>query len=121
MKKIAENSTHFFKLLKEIRKLTLPFAESSIAEEITFKVLDHYFEERELPVKILFADLPYSLMGMRNHFNMLIKDNWIELKKSDKDARIRLVIPTQNLLKKIDLLTGNFKDIFSEDHINTTL
>jgi hypothetical protein len=118
MKKIAEDPTHFLRLLKEIRKLNLSFANSSISEDITFKVLDHYFNEKELPVKILFADLPYSLMGMRNHFDMLIKNNWIELKKSDKDARVRLVIPTQNLIEQIHLLTENFKKTFSENNIS---
>jgi hypothetical protein len=117
MQETLFNPTQFFRLLKEMRRLNLSFANSSISEDITFKVLDHYFNEKELPVKILFADLPYSLMGMRNHFDMLIKNNWIELKKSDKDARVRLVIPTKNLIKQIHLLTENFKKTFSENNI----
>lgn len=114
----------FIRLLKEMRShltFSLPFGGSSISEDITFKVLDAYFEGAELSVKILFAELPYSVMGTRHHFDKLIKANWIECKKSDKDARVRLVLPTDNLLSAIDLLSDNFQKTFSEHAIKTNI
>jgi hypothetical protein len=98
---------------------SLPFGGSSISEDITFKVLDAYFEGAELSVKILFAELPYSVMGTRHHFDKLIKANWIECRKSDKDARVRLVFPSNNLLKAIDLLSDNFQKTFSDHALKT--
>jgi DNA-binding MarR family transcriptional regulator len=109
--------TQFIRLLKEIKShltLNFPFGGSSISEEITLKVLDAYFSGAELSVKNLFVDLPYSVMGIRHNFDRLLKDNWIECKKSDKDARVRLVFPTDNLLEKINLLSENFEKTFQE-------
>jgi hypothetical protein len=117
-------SLKFLKLLAEIRghlSTHFPFGSSTIAEDIIFKVLNAYFSETELSVKVLFADLPYSLMGTRHHFNRLLKDDWIECIKSDKDARVRLVVPTIRLLKEITFLSENFLKIFDEYLIATNL
>lgn len=102
----------FIKLLKKIKNsltLNFPLGGSSISEDITFKVLDAYFSGAELSVKNLFADLPYSVMGTRNHFDRLIKGGWIECRKSPKDARVRLVVPTDDLLNEINILSHNFE------------
>lgn len=104
--------SQFINLLKKIKHsltLNFPLGGSSIAEEITLNVLDSYFSETELSVKKLFSDLPYSVMGTRNHFDRLIKDGWIECIKSSKDARVRLIVPTDALLKEIDVLSRNFE------------
>jgi hypothetical protein len=117
-------SLKFIKLLAEIRghlSTHFPFGSSTIAEDIIFKVLNTYFSGTELSVKILFAELPYSLMGTRHHFNRLLKDDWIECIKSDKDARVRLVIPTNRLLEQITFLSENFQKIFDEYLITTNL
>ncbi len=41
--------------------------------------------------------------------------------KSDKDARVRLVVPTIRLLKEITFLSENFLKIFDEYLIATNL
>lgn len=123
-KKHTMPPAQLIRLLKEMRThltFSLPFGGSSISEDITFKVLDAYFEGAELSVKILFAELPYSVMGTRHHFDKLIKANWIECRKSEKDARVRLVFPTNNLLKAIDLLSDNFQKTFSEHAIKNNI
>jgi DNA-binding MarR family transcriptional regulator len=48
-------------------------------------------------------------MGIRHHFDKLIRGGWIECRKSSKDARVKLVFPTDKLLKEIDMLSHNFQ------------
>ena len=104
-------------LLKDIRwqiSIHLPIGHSYIPQDIIFKVLDGYFENRELSVKILFAELPYSIMGTRHHFDRLLKSEWIESRKSEKDARVKIVLPSTKLLKRLNLLTNNLEKTFFE-------
>jgi len=104
-------------LLKDIRwqiSIHLPIGHSYIPQDIIFKVLDGYFENRELSVKILFAELPYSVMGTRHHFDRLLKSEWIESRKSEKDARVKIVLPSTKLLKRLNLLTNNLEKTFFE-------
>ncbi len=110
-------------LLRDVRlhiSTHLPIGHSYIPQDIIFKVLDSYFENREISVKILFAELPYSVMGIRHHFDRLIKNNWIELRKSEKDARVKTVIPSDKLLKRLNLLTSNLEKTFYE-HSNGSI
>lgn len=60
----------------------------------------------ELTVKALFASLPYSDMGIRYHFDKLVKTGWIELHNGDKDNRIKRVKPSEKLSKRFFLLTN---------------
>ncbi len=104
-------------LLRDIRwqiSIHLPIGHSYIPQDIIFKILDSHFENREMSVKILFAELPYSIMGTRHHFDRLIKSSWIELQKSDKDARVKIVKPSTKLLKRLHLLTTNLEKTFFE-------
>jgi hypothetical protein len=104
-------------LLKDIRwqiSIHLPIGHSYIPQDIIFKVLDGYFENRELSVKILFAELPYSIMGTRHHFDRLLKSEWIESRKSEKDARVKIILPSTKLLKRLNLLTNNLEKTFFE-------
>lgn len=104
-------------LLKDIRwqiSTHLPIGHSYIPQDIIFKILDGYFENREMSVKILFAELPYSVMGTRHHFDRLLKTNWIESRKSEKDARVKIVLPSPKLLKRLNLLTNNLEQTFNE-------
>ncbi len=104
-------------LLRDIRwqiSIHLPIGHSYIPQDIIFKVLDGHFENRELSVKILFAELPYSVMGTRHHFDRLLKSEWIESRKSEKDARVKIVLPSSKLLKRLNLLTNNLEKTFYE-------
>jgi hypothetical protein len=104
-------------LLKDIRwqiSTHLPIGHSYIPQDIIFKVLDGHFENREMSVKILFAELPYSVMGTRHHFDRLLKSDWIESRKSEKDARVKIVLPSTKLLKRLNLLTNNLEKTFCE-------
>lgn len=111
-------------LLKDIRwqiSTHLPIGHSYIPQDIIFKVLDGYFDRRDLSVKILFAELPYSVMGTRLHFNKLIATNWIESLKSEKDARVKIVLPSTKLLKRLNLLTNNLEQTFYEHQNKSNL
>lgn len=104
-------------LLRDIRwqiSTHLPIGHSYIPQDIIFKVLDGHFENREMSVKILFAELPYSVMGTRHHFDRLLKSEWIESRKSEKDARVKIVLPSSKLLKRLNLLTNNLEKTFYE-------
>jgi hypothetical protein len=104
-------------LLRDIRwqiSTHLPIGHSYIPQDIIFKVLNGHFENREMSVKILFAELPYSIMGTRHHFDRLLKSEWIESRKSEKDARVKIVLPSSKLLKRLNLLTNNLEKTFYE-------
>lgn len=54
-----------------------------------------------LSIKSLFLELPYSVMGVRYHFNRLVDCGWIELIDSDFDKRLKMVCPSEKLVKRI--------------------
>ena len=45
-------------------------------------------DDVDLTVKGLFASLPYSVAGMRYHFNRLIEEGFIALVSSTTDSRV---------------------------------
>lgn len=100
-----------------IRKNTsslLPIGHSFIPFDILVAVVRGNAEVEDLTVKALFTALPYSDMGIRYHFRTLIKNGWIELHNGDKDTRIRLVKPTEKLIKRFALLTQQLKPLLEK-------
>lgn len=87
--------------------LHIPICASLISEKIIFKVLDCHLKNEALNVKVIFADLNTSTMGIRYHFNKLIDEDWISLNKTLKDKRIKLVLPSEKLLIQINVLTDD--------------
>ena len=53
-------------------------------------------------------------MGTRHHFDRLLKSEWIETRKSEKDARVKIVLPSTKLLKRLNLLSNNLEQTFNE-------
>ncbi len=82
----------------------MPISSSKLAQDILLCVLDSHLNEKSLSVKELFASLPYSTMGIRNHFDRLVKDGWIELHNGSKDKRIKHVMPSKQLIEQFDKL-----------------
>lgn len=77
----------------------LPISGSMIALDIINGVVAAYLEDQELTVNDLWKRLPHSSTGIRTQFNRLIEGGWIKtIKKDGGDSRIKLVIPTNNLL-----------------------
>ena len=76
----------------------LPIGNSFIPFDMLIAVLDCFVINRTITVKVLFASLPYSDMGMRYHFRKLVNDGWIELHTSAKDLRVKEILPSQKLL-----------------------
>ena len=101
--------------LLEIRKqatVLLPIGHSFIPLDILLTVIRGSSEGKDLTVKELFTELPYSDMGIRYHFRTLIKSGWIELHNGDKDTRIKRVMPTEKLIKRFALLSQQLHPLF---------
>jgi hypothetical protein len=101
--------------LIEVRKqstVLLPIGHSFIPFDILLAVIKGNADGEDLTVKALFANLPYSDMGIRYHFRTLIKNEWIELHNGDKDTRIRRVKPTEKLVKRFGLMSQQLNSIF---------
>lgn len=100
--------------LLEVRKqstVLLPIGHSFIPFDILLAVIKGNETGEDLTVKALFANLPYSDMGIRYHFRTLIKNGWIELHNGDLDTRIRRVKPTEKLVKHYSLLSQQLSPI----------
>ena len=82
----------------------MPISNSQLAQDILLCVLDSHLKEKSLSVKELFASLPYSTMGIRNHFDRLVQDGWLELHNGSKDKRIKHVMPSKQLIEQFDKL-----------------
>jgi hypothetical protein len=78
-------------------------------------------ENIDLTVKGLFASLPYSVMGMRYHFNRLIEEGFIALVSSTADSRVKHVIPTSKLNRHFELLASNVDVVLLQDVRGCTL
>ena len=77
--------------------------------------------DNELTVKALFASLPYSDMGIRYHFDKLVKTGWIELHSGDIDTRIKRVKPSEKLSKRFSLLSNQLSSTVGASVVfNTT-
>jgi DNA-binding MarR family transcriptional regulator len=85
-----------------------------ISYDILIIVINAELEEKQLPVKSLLVELPYSVMGIRLHLKKLIKDKWLALEKNESDRRFKNVKPTDKLRSKFFLFTKHI-----EEYINT--
>ena len=64
-------------------------------------------DDVDLTVKGLFASLPYSVAGMRYHFNRLIEEEFLALVSSTTDSRVKHVIATLKLKRHFEVLTNS--------------
>jgi hypothetical protein len=64
-------------------------------------------------VKSLFISLPHSSMGLRYHFQQLIDLNLLELYFSEEDKRVKIVVPSNLLKEKIQLITHEIRNIYN--------
>ncbi len=95
-------------LLIEVQRSTsenLPIGHSFIPYYILITVLQHFTNEDELTVKNLFNSGAYSEMGNRYHFKRLIERNWIHLQTHPDDSRLRLILPSEKLLKAFEKIS----------------
>jgi len=63
-----------------------------------------YEANEELTIQELFFRSGHSSMGIRYHFNDLIKDEWIGISRDLQDQRIKRPYPTEKLLNSISEL-----------------
>jgi hypothetical protein len=89
--------------LVEIRKKSteyLPIDHSFIPHDILLLAVQGALDQNHHTVKSLFAELPYSDMGLRYHFRRLITNGWLEIDLSQRDLRVRIVKPTDKCLNQ---------------------
>lgn len=95
--------------IREVTTSLLPIGHSFIPFDIILKVLDFYNNNKKLTVKNLFVDLPYSDMGLRYHFNRLVQSGWLVLVKSESDARIREIKPSEKLISIFSVIVNKIE------------
>lgn len=66
----------------------------------------------DLTVKGLFASMPYSVPGIRYHFNRLIEGDFLVLVNSTADSRVKHVIATPKLKAHFELLFNATEEVF---------
>lgn len=101
--------------LQKIRaetSLLLPVGHSFIPFDILITAYCGDEHGQDLTVKALFANLPYSDMGIRYHFKKLISTGWLELHNGDKDTRIKRVKASSKLVKRLQLLEERILPVF---------
>lgn len=94
---MSDFDSHLTLLLeyKCLLKKHLPFEFPLISFDIALVVLKNENEGSQL--KVLYATLPYSPMGIRHHYLNLIRDGWITAKTSSNDKRVKLIFPSEKL------------------------
>lgn len=113
----SEESLYLARILIEIRQISselLPIGHSFIPFDILITAIRGNDDGKELTVKALFASLPYSDMGIRYHFNQLLKQGWITLHNGDIDSRIKRVSPSEKLIQSFELLYLRTQPFFKE-------
>jgi len=68
----------------------------------------HEMNER-ISIKGLFSKLPFSDMGIRYHFERLVKDGWIELTPDRTDGRVKLAVPSEKLIERFRALVQGYQ------------
>lgn len=71
-----------------------PRVRNSIAIEIMLLVALSRETCCKLTIKSLFAELAYSTMAVRSHFNMLMENGYINTECHEYDGRVKYVIIT---------------------------
>lgn len=94
MKSTTQKLLHVLSTSNEV----LPIDSSPIAYEIILMCMSYYYDEKELPLKVIFLSKHFTEMGARSHVSRLVKGNWIEVIKSDQDLRIKIIKPTPKLI-----------------------
>ena len=93
--------------LVSIRRLVrekMPYANSAITFDLILALMSAYEANEELTIQELFFRSGHSSMGIRYHFNDLIKDEWIGISRDLQDQRIKRPYPTEKLLNSISEL-----------------
>lgn len=101
--------------LSEVRVQTaefLPIGHSLIPLDILLTVLKGNENGDDLKIKELFANLPYSDMGIRYHLRTLIKNGWLSLHNGDKDTRVKRIKATDKLIERFDELSDSLAHLF---------
>ena len=86
-----------FRHIRDLSHEHLPVDHSFIPYDILLQVCASHAANERISVKGLFSKLPFSDMGIRYHFDRLVKDGWIELTPDQTDGRVKLAVPSERL------------------------
>lgn len=92
-------------LLRGCDKGLLPIANSLVAYDLLLQISIAYKTNERITVKSLFSSLPHSYTAIRHHYKRLLKEEWIEHRSHDVDARVKYIEPTEKLIKVISCFT----------------
>lgn len=106
------NAIELLDFFAGVVKQQLHIDNSLIPLNILITVASYATKNEELTVKALFTRLPYSTMGVRNHFNRLLTTGWIKLEQARHDKRIKTVKPTLKLFDKLVLIEDELGKYF---------
>jgi hypothetical protein len=81
----------------------LPIETSLIAYELILMVMLHFSLEKDLPLKIIFANKNFTEMGARYHLTRLIKNGWLKSERSSDDLRVKVTKPTSKLISTFEI------------------
>ncbi len=98
-----------FKQIRELSHEHLPVDHSFIPYDILLQVCASHAANERISVKGLFSKLPFSDMGIRYHFDRLVKDGWIELTPDQTDGRVKLAVPSERLLERFRAVVESYK------------
>ena len=98
-----------FKQIRELTNEHLPVDHSFIPYDILLQVCAAHEMNERISIKGLFSKLPFSDMGIRYHFERLVKDGWIELTPDQTDGRVKLAVPSEKLIERFRALVQGYQ------------
>ena len=85
----------------------LPVSCSVIPQFIINYTVIYFVDEKDLSIKTLSHELEWSAGGIRKHVRDLSNSNWLEIKNSKNDKRVKCVKPTKKLLTALKKLNSD--------------
>ena len=87
--------------LRNCSKMNLPINESLVAFDLILFIAINYLERKEITIKELFSNLPYSYTAVRQHYNRLLINGYITHKAHKNDRRVKYLEPTNKLINSV--------------------
>jgi len=105
-------------VIARIRKLRawedahLPIYRSLLGRDLMLVIASLHLHKRELSLKEIYLDLPYSENAIRLHLRRLANEDWIALPRRTGDKRLRQIKLRPNL---VTALEGYFQVLTREE------
>lgn len=91
----------------------LPTENSLVAYDLILFLAVSLGGHKKLSVKQIYSSLPHSYTAIRQHYNRLISDGWLEHKFDAQDRRIKYIEPTSKFIDTIQSYAKTAESIFT--------